>query len=63
MLDLGTGAAMIDSLISSFLRQCEVARDIGIPAQAVAAGHATVPPGWVLDPRTQYFLPPNVILL
>lgn len=54
---------MIDSLISSFLRQCEVARDIGIPAQAVAAGHATVPPGWVLDPRTQYFLPPNVILL
>lgn len=49
--------------INGFFRMSEAARNAGgIPLVAVVDGRQDVPEGWVLEPRTLYYLPPNVVL-
>lgn len=49
--------------IARFFRRCEAARHAGGLKKKDVLDGFTIPPGWQLDLTTEYFLPPNVVLL
>lgn len=49
--------------IASLFRKCEAARTVGGISARDALEGKPVPDGWRLDYQTQYYLPPNVVLL
>ena len=53
---------MIVDTLKIFYRRCETAKHIGISKKDAVEG-TKIPAGWVYEPMTCYFLPPNVVLL
>lgn len=52
----------VSGVLGQHFRRCDAARAIGVSMQAAVEG-AEIPDGWTLDPETEYFLPPNVVLI
>lgn len=63
---MGYGLAnhIVDRCLSAFYQRCEAAKNSkGIALFDVIDKTKEVPSNWVYDEATQYFLPPNVVLL
>lgn len=53
---------LIESVLNGFFRRCEAAKAAGGIAHRDRVDGMPVPSDWVLDPATEYWLPPNVTL-
>ena len=61
--DEHTQILKVNEFLSVFSRKCTEARAAGGIHVIRICDTVPIPEGWVLDPFTQYYLPPNVILL
>ena len=53
-------AEMVEDVLTAYFRRCALIRLAGgIALQDVVNRTAVVPPGWVLDAQTDYYLPPG----
>ena len=53
----------IRHLLKSFYERCSFIRAAGgVSLESVVDHKATVPDGWIFDPDTNYYIPPNLLL-
>jgi hypothetical protein len=64
--DLGNnyfGVENVTSTLGAFFRRCEAAKNAGGISKLREVEGEVIPPGWHYDLWTDYWIPPNVVLL
>jgi hypothetical protein len=53
-----------ETILKCFERRCQAARNAGgVSQEEILDNLKTAPKGWTWDPYTNFWLPPNVVLL
>jgi hypothetical protein len=50
----------IEAVLAEFNRRSEICWKYGIPVTEIMEG-AAIPPGWVLDPMLDFYMPPTLL--